>query len=95
MAAETVHITFKLFASLSAHLPESARDHSAGLEVEAGATPNQILDRHGVPRKMAHLVLLNGVFVAPADRDTVALKAGDTLAVWPPVAGGCGGRAAS
>jgi sulfur-carrier protein len=33
-------------------------------------------------------VLVNGVYQAPAVRETLHLKAGDALAIWPPVAGG-------
>ena len=34
------------------------------------------------------LVLINGVFVAPQERNKPLLRDGDTLAIWPPVAGG-------
>ncbi len=36
----------------------------------------------------AHLVLLNGVYLTPEQREQATFKEGDTLAVWPPVAGG-------
>jgi sulfur carrier protein ThiS len=35
-----------------------------------------------------HLVLINGVFVPPPERTSRALKEGDVLAIWPPIAGG-------
>jgi molybdopterin converting factor small subunit len=41
-----------------------------------------------VPPQSCHLVLLNGVFQPVGVRTHVALKSGDALAVWPPVAGG-------
>ncbi len=81
-------VTFKLYATLSDFLPSDARDHRIDAEVAAGATPNQIIDSHGVPRRLAHLVVLNGVYVPPSERDQAILRDGDTLAVWPPVAGG-------
>jgi sulfur carrier protein ThiS len=31
---------------------------------------------------------VNGVFIPPDARATTSLKDGDTLAVWPPIAGG-------
>jgi len=40
------------------------------------------------PRELAHLVLLNGIYVAPEQRNLVSIKEGDVLAIWPPVAGG-------
>ena len=47
-----------------------------------------MIDRYNVPREMAHLVLLNGVYIKPEDRDKAVFNDGDTLAIWPPVAGG-------
>jgi sulfur carrier protein ThiS len=35
-----------------------------------------------------HLVLVNGIFVSPSARANTRIGEGDTLAVWPPVAGG-------
>ena len=37
---------------------------------------------------MVHLVLVNGVYVPPAERATRTLEEGDVLAIWPPIAGG-------
>jgi molybdopterin converting factor small subunit len=33
-------------------------------------------------------VLLNGIFVPPSRRPAAPLSDGDTIAIWPPVAGG-------
>ena len=41
-----------------------------------------------MPPKLVHLVLVNGVFIAPEDRATRTLVEGDVLAIWPPIAGG-------
>jgi molybdopterin converting factor small subunit len=37
---------------------------------------------------MSHLVLLNGVYLSLTEREKALFKDGDTLSVWPPVAGG-------
>ena len=59
------------------------------IDVEESVTLNSLIDRYRVPRELAHLVLINGVFMCEADRDRPGhLKAGDVLAIWPPVAGG-------
>ena len=42
----------------------------------------------GIPPGMAHLVLVNGLFVPRDARASHALRAGDELAIWPPIAGG-------
>ncbi len=83
-----MQITFKLFASLAPYLPEDAIKNSVSLEFAEGATVGRVLDSCAVPRQMCHLVLVNGMFVPPSARDTQVLADGDTLAAWPPVAGG-------
>lgn len=81
-------VTLKLFASLRELLPPDASWAGIELDVTADVTPNQIIDRFHVPRPMAHLVLQNGMYLAPQERDRPVLKQGDVLAVWPPIAGG-------
>ncbi len=83
-----MHIQLKLFATLSQYLPSGARRNVADVEVPDGATPHQIMDLFGVPRDQAHLVVLNGTYVLPHQRDGLSLTTGDSLALWPPVAGG-------
>ncbi len=81
-------LTFKLYASLVELLPAEAIDHAVVIDVDDGASAFDVLERFRVPRASAHLVLVNGVFLAPEDRDKALLRDGDTLAIWPPVAGG-------
>jgi molybdopterin converting factor small subunit len=84
-----MHITFKLYASLTEHLPPAARtSNRMALDVSEGAAIAQIIEPFGLPEKLVHLVLVNGVYVEPADRLTRVLKEGDVLAIWPPIAGG-------
>jgi sulfur carrier protein ThiS len=80
-------LTFKLYASLTEYLPAGSEGYQIVLQVPEGTTPIQLLERHGVPIARIHLVLRNGVFVPPGERDN-ALEEGDELAVWPAVAGG-------
>ena len=54
------------------------------VEIVAGG----LLNAHNVPREACHLLLVNGVYSPPATADDIALKEGDTVAVWPAVAGG-------
>jgi sulfur carrier protein ThiS len=84
-----MQITFKLYASLGDYLPVDRRVGNAiTAEVADGSTVQQVIDAHNLPHKLVHLVLVNGHYIAPADRATRALVAGDTLALWPPIAGG-------
>ena len=81
-------ITLKLFASLGDLLPSEAKSNAIEIDIDETATLNEIIQRFRIPPKMAHLVLINGVYSYPAERDTATLKPGDVLAIWPPVAGG-------
>jgi molybdopterin converting factor small subunit len=84
-----MRITFKLYATLGDLLPSNAVRNVAQIDVEEDVTLHAIIDQYKVPRELAHLVLINGVFVCDADRDAPGLlKEGDVLAIWPPVAGG-------
>ena len=83
-----MRITLKLFATLGEYLPPGARENAIQIDVPDAATPHQVIEDHSVPRKMVHLVLVNGIYLDPAHRDNSTLKDGDVLAVWPPVAGG-------
>lgn len=84
-----MRITFKLYATLSDLLPNNAVRNAASIEVADDASLHSIIDAYQVPRELAHLVLINGVFVCDVDRDQSGLlKEGDVLAIWPPVAGG-------
>ena len=84
-----MHITFKLFASLSDYLPPEARyTNILQLEVAPEATISQIIEPFGLPPKMVHLVLINGSYIEPDKRLTQTLVEGDVLAIWPPIAGG-------
>lgn len=81
-------ITLELYASLMRHLPPGSGMHEAVIEVDADATLNQIIDRFHIPPRLAHLVLVNGYFKRPEERDRPLLQEGDKVAIWPPVAGG-------
>ncbi len=82
-------IKFKLFATLQDLLPAGAVKNAIDIEVADDASLNDIIDRYKVPRELAHLVLVNGVFYCDTDRDDrQVLKENDVLAIWPPVAGG-------
>jgi sulfur carrier protein ThiS len=83
-----MQVTLKLYASLGVYLPAHAERNEAKVEVAEGTTIKDLLDRHKVPRESCHLVLLNGIFQAPAVRGQKTLAPGDAIAVWPPVAGG-------
>jgi sulfur carrier protein ThiS len=88
-----VRITFKLFATLGAYLPREHEGHvrvgnELPLDVPAGTTLQALIEKFPMPRALVHLVLVNGEFILPAERAGHALREGDVVAIWPPIAGG-------
>jgi molybdopterin converting factor small subunit len=82
-------ITLKLFASLTDYLPTDDKyTNVVTLDVDAASTIEQLVARYRLPEKLVHLVLVNGVYVAPEQRASRTLLEGDVLAIWPPIAGG-------
>ncbi len=83
-----MRVVFKLFASLADFLPAGRRGNLVDIEVAPGTTVGDLISRYQVPEKKAHLVLVSGVYIAPAGRIGHVLQEGDELAIWPPIAGG-------
>lgn len=83
-----MRIRVKLFALLGDYLPAGASGNEADVDVEEGATPARVIRKLGVPAEHCHLVLVNGLYVAPSEHGKRVLADGDQLAIWPPVAGG-------
>ena len=81
-------VTVKLFASLGQYLPSGAKRNQVEMEFPEGTTPADVVERLNVPRDLAHLVILNGVFLPPSERGTRVLAEREELAIFPPVAGG-------
>ena len=81
-------VKVKLFALLGRHLPAGAIDNETMLDIPDGATAFDVMTRLNVPTEQGQLVLLNGTYLQPEERESRVLAANDTLAVWPPIAGG-------
>ncbi len=81
-------ITLKLFATLTDYLPANAKGNIAEMELTDNQSVGELVAALHLPERLVHLVLVNGAYVAPEARLTHALAEGDTLAIWPPIAGG-------
>jgi len=82
-------ITLKLFASLTDYLPTTEKyTNVVALDVDADCSIAELVTRYRLPEKLVHLVLVNGVYIAPDQRASRTLLEGDVLAIWPPIAGG-------
>ena len=78
-------IELRLFASLRKKLPPGSPRGKCDLELPAGATIDDVLQRMDIPRASAQMVLVNGDHDRNFDH---VLHDGDTLSIFPPVAGG-------
>ena len=85
-----MRITFKLHATLTDYLPPESRGKINAVEIDVpeDTTIAALVERYRLPPKAVHLVLVNGVFLAPAERPTARFRDGDVIAIWPPIAGG-------
>ena len=68
--------------------PEARTGNRVSIDAADGTTIAQLIEPFGLPEKQVHLVLVNGVYVEPAQRLSRVLKEDDVLAIWPPIAGG-------
>ena len=83
-----MRISLELYASLMQYLPPQAERHRVRVDVPDDTTASGLLALFSVPPERAHLVLRNGLFVQPEERDRLVLEEDDIVAAWPPVAGG-------
>lgn len=83
-----MNVTLKLYATLSDYLPAGARQNMVQVEVDDDATVGRLIDRYNLPPRLTHLVLVNGHYCTPEARAGRSLAEGDTVAIWPPIAGG-------
>ena len=72
-----MQITLKLYATLGEYLPAGTVKHSIALDISDMETAHTVLERCHVPKEKAHLVLLNGVYLTPEQRDQPTFKEGD------------------
>ena len=78
----------ELYASLMEKLPPGNDRFRRTLEVDAGSSVQQVIERFRISDEEAHIVLVNGHFISAEDRRQRALEPEDVVAIWPPVAGG-------
>ena len=84
-----MNVNIELYASLMKHLPPGKHRFRREIRVDEGITLNQLIRQFHISDAEAHLVLVNGLFVNCGEpRDQRILVEGDTVSIWPPVAGG-------
>ena len=84
-----MQINIELYASLMKYLPPGKSRFRRQVKVDDGITLARLIREFHISEQEAHLVLVNGHFVnCGEDRDQRRLVEGDTVSIWPPVAGG-------
>jgi sulfur carrier protein ThiS len=79
-----MQITVKLYATLRRYGPELPSGAGFCLEVPAGSDVEKVMERLGIPDGVALVAMVNNKVVHVEH----VLVAGDSLSLFPPVAGG-------
>jgi len=82
-----MRISVRTAGLLGERLPKGSEPNRAEIEAADGATPAAVMKQLGFPEG-AYLVSVNGKAVPIAERKALKLKAGDDLAIMPPLKGG-------
>jgi len=77
-------VEIALYATLSRYLPPGAENRRAVIDVGESATAREIMTQLGIPQDYPNILLVNGKQAHPH----TVLKDGETLAIFPPLAGG-------
>ncbi len=84
-----MQINIEFYASLMKYLPPGNSRFRREVKVDDNITLSKLIQQYHISEQEAHLVLVNGHFVnCGEDRDSRQLSEGDTVSIWPPVAGG-------
>ena len=84
-----MRVEVRLFANLREKFPRAQRGR-APIDLPEGSTVWDLIDLLEIPAKQAQMVLVNGERAARPDdpRGVPELAEGDTICVFPPLAGG-------
>ncbi len=84
-----MQINIEFYASLMKYLPPGTSRFRREVRVDDDISLSKLIKQYNISDAEAHLVLVNGHFVnCGEDRDQRILVEGDTVSIWPPVAGG-------
>ena len=83
-----MRLEVRLHATLATFLPAGSRDGVAAIDLEERAPVRRLVERLGIPVDLARVVLVAGRDVT----DDHALRAGDVVDIFPPLAGGSKAR---
>jgi len=79
-----MEIEVKLFATLRDYLPKGSSRFSCKMNVDGSTRVQDVLSLLKIPDQIPKIILINGVH----GKKEQALKEGDIVSIFPPVAGG-------
>ena len=79
-----MRVTVKLYATLRRYKPEIPSGAGLSLDVPSGTTVSQIVEQLAIPDGVALVAMVND----KVQKLDYVLADGDTLSLFPPVAGG-------
>ncbi|MCE2487180.1 MAG: MoaD/ThiS family protein [Desulfurellaceae bacterium] len=82
-----MEVKLRLFATLRKKLPPGSKAGKAVLTLDQDATIRDVIQQLDIPEDLAQMVLVNGEQTRAFDQ---VLTDGDSLSIFPPVAGGSG-----
>jgi sulfur carrier protein ThiS len=83
-----VRITLELNSTLDQFLPDDAPLEHDQLELDDEMSPLSLIEKLAIPPHTIHLVFLDGRLLQKDEWATLTLSEGDTLSIWPLLAGG-------
>ncbi len=84
-----VQIELKMFMKFKRFLPEGSADGKATISLPAGATFKDLLHHIDMPVVEDKIIVINGISHKQSDKvNALSLQQGDTVAIFPPIAGG-------
>lgn len=81
-------IYIEFYASLMKYPPPGPSRFRREIKIDDSMVLSDLIKQYQISKEEAHIVLVNGHFVNFEDRDTKTMTENDTVAIWPPVAGG-------
>jgi len=84
-----MEIELKLFMKFKGYLPVGTADGKALITLDSGSTFEELLHKIGMPVNEDKIIVINGISHKQGNKvNALQLEEGDTVAVFPPIAGG-------
>ena len=82
-------IELKMFMKFKEYLPENSENGRTFLGVKDGSTFEDLMQLLGMPAEEDKIIVINGLSFKPSSAlNSRKLDEGDTVALFPPIAGG-------